>query len=190
MDRRTYLSRSGIIIGGLFFSGSIISLFESCTTKADLKHDYLVFSRADALLVSELAEVIIPRTDTPGAKDIGVEKKIDAAFYYNYEKEDKLSFFTGLDKVKSYCFKNYNKNFELLSISEKEKVMKYLKDDALVNKDNFYKQIYPLLKGLTVIAYFTSKEIAKNVLLFDPIPGSFDGDLSYEEIGGMWSINI
>ena len=39
--------------------------------------------------------MIIPRTDTPGAKDVFVAKRIDESFFNDYEKEEQKMFQEG-----------------------------------------------------------------------------------------------
>ena len=190
MDRRTYLSRSGIMIAGVFFPASIIAFLDSCSQRNKPMSQLQLLSGEQASLLSSLTDMFIPPTDTPGASDVGVEARIDAVLYHNYEAEDQNYFKQGLDMIRMYCTEKYSKSFEELQFTEKNAVMQYLIQDAIKYKSDFRKHIYPMLKGLTIIAYFTSESVARSLLVFDPIPGDFKGDISYAEVGGIWSISI
>ena len=48
-----------------------------------------------ARMVAEIAEIIIPKTDTPGAKDVGVPAFIDKMLGECYKKEDQDRFVKG-----------------------------------------------------------------------------------------------
>lgn len=190
MDRRTYLSRSGIMIAGVFFPASIIAFLESCSGGNKPITDLQLLTGQQASLLSSLADMFIPRTDTPGASDVGVEARIDAVLYHNYEEEDQKHFKQGLEMIRLYCSEKYKKSFRELQFIEKNAVIQYLVQDAIKYKNDYRKHIYPMLKGLTIIAYFTSESIARSLLVFDPIPGKFHGDIPYEEVGGVWTISI
>jgi hypothetical protein len=47
------------------------------------------------------------------------------------------------------------------------------------------KTFFHLVKELTLLGYFTSEPIGKNVLHYDPIPGRFDGCIPLAEVGNV-----
>src|SRR5256885_6263657 len=47
--------------------------------------------------VAEVAEIMIPRTATPGAKDVGVPAFIDAMLKEAYPREDRERYLSGLE---------------------------------------------------------------------------------------------
>ena len=190
MNRRTYLSHSGMVIGGIFFSGSIITFLESCRVNENTNLKFKLLSEKEAKLLAALCDMIIPPTDIPGASDVGVEKRIDEALYCNFEKEDQDSFVEGLKMIETYTKENYHRAFYNLDPAEKDAVMQFLIQDYIRQKNNYRKHVYPLIKGLTIIAYFTSETIARTILKYDPIPGVFQGDIPYDEVNANWAINI
>jgi hypothetical protein len=190
MDRRTYISRSGVVIAGIFFSGSLVTFLDSCNVEKTGLSELKLLTKEGARLLASLSDMIIPHTDSPGASDVGVVRRIDEALYCNFEPEDQKSFTEGLIMISEYTKEKYSREFHDLDLAEKDEVMQYLIADAIKNKFDYKKHIYPLIKGLTIIAYFTSETIAKKLLVHDPIPGVFEGDIPYHEVGGIWSINI
>ena len=88
MDRRTYIKRSGLWIGGVFFSSGIVMTMQACGDKKQRKNEKSLFTDDQRMLIAEVAEVIIPASDTPGAKDIEVEHRIEVALAANYEEEE------------------------------------------------------------------------------------------------------
>ena len=70
MNRRDALSRVALLLGGTVIGGE---LFLSGCTSADKKIGQSVdFTADDLAYLDEIAETIIPATDTPGAKEAKV----------------------------------------------------------------------------------------------------------------------
>ena len=70
LDRRTLLSSAILLVGGTLASGVALPALAAPGTAR-------FFTPEELVIVAEFAEVIIPRTDTPGAKDAGVPETLD-----------------------------------------------------------------------------------------------------------------
>jgi hypothetical protein len=44
-----------------------------------------------------------------------------------------------------------------------------------------------MIKDLTVIGYFSSESGATQELRYNPVPGRFNGDVPFSEVGRRWS---
>jgi hypothetical protein len=42
---------------------------------------------------------------------------------------------------------------------------------------------FRLIRSATVLGYFTSEEVGRNVLNYDPVPGRYDGCVPIDEVG-------
>jgi hypothetical protein len=42
---------------------------------------------------------------------------------------------------------------------------------------------FGLIRSATVLGYFTSEQVGRNVLLYDPVPGRYDGCIPIEQVG-------
>jgi gluconate 2-dehydrogenase gamma chain len=71
VDRRALLRSAILLVGGSVAGLPTIALAEAGEATR-------FFSPAQFAVLSELVETIIPRTDTPGAKDAGVPEAMDA----------------------------------------------------------------------------------------------------------------
>src|SRR5437764_8676374 len=58
-------------------------------------------SDAQLALVGAIADTIIPRTDTPGATDVGVPAFVNVLVAENYTDVDRTAFITGLDAIEA-----------------------------------------------------------------------------------------
>ena len=63
-------------------------------------------------------------------------------------------------------------------------------DELTENERNNYKLYKFLLtiRNLSLIGYFSSEKIGKEVLSFDPIPGPYKPCIPVSEVGNAWSI--
>jgi hypothetical protein len=125
------------------------------------------------LLVSEIADRLIPRTDTPGALDVGVPQFVDLLLTDWYDESDTRAFLTGLDDIDARARAAGSLSFVALDDSGKATLMRAL-DDAREAKDGGG-AAFARLKGLTVYGYFTSERIVRDVLRSRTSFQSFEG---------------
>ncbi len=133
-----------------------------------------------AALLAELAEVIIPTTDTPGAKAAGVEKFIVRVLRDCHTPEEVTRFYAGLSTLERECHSTHGKPFGALSPEQKSE---FLRAFALPNKPFFSK-----LKQLTVTGYFNSEIGATQALAYIQIPGRFQGSVALEKGQKTWAL--
>jgi hypothetical protein len=175
MNRRTSL-KSIIFLTAVGASSFSIYRWFSINSAAD----FSTIHRKKELL-AELAEVIIPRTNTPGAKDAKVEEFILKMLEFCTEKKSQNNFINGLDDLEKYTIETYKKPFINCSASEKISVLKFAEEKSkhssvLVGKiyhKMFGKPFFTKLKELTVEGYCTSQIGATQGLAYDYIPGKF-----------------
>jgi hypothetical protein len=125
------------------------------------------------LLVSALSDQIIPRTDTPGATDVGVTAWVNlvVAEYYNDGERD--PFLKGLDAIDANAIRDEGTTFAQLSAPAKDRIMTSL--DRPADRNTIEAKAYSRLKGLVVHGYFTSERVQKEVLKTQVMPMRYDG---------------
>ncbi|MGY0037943.1 gluconate 2-dehydrogenase subunit 3 family protein [Pedobacter sp. NJ-S-72] len=128
MDRRTTI-KGLIVFISVGFSSFSIYKWIAINSIADVSQLH-----QKKILISELAEVIIPRTDTPGAKDARVEDFIIEMITSCTEPRTQHNFLSGLADLEVYVFRNYKRDFIACSRSEKLEILKYFEAKS------FYKQ--------------------------------------------------
>ncbi len=141
----------------------------------------MVFLDENKDLIAELAETIIPKTDTPGAKEAMAHLTIITLIKEVSDRKTQNSFIDGLKDLKGYTESKYGKSFQSLTASEKLQVMTHFRDKgknfsgfAGKVKNKFLgKSFFTILKEYTTIGYCTSKPGATQGLAYDYIPGKY-----------------
>jgi gluconate 2-dehydrogenase gamma chain len=96
INRREAIKRAGLALGFAISAPTISAVLNGCKATPDLAFKPAFFTEEQAALLSEIAEIIIPRTDTPGAKDVGVPAFMDTLVKDCVKKEDQDLFLESL----------------------------------------------------------------------------------------------
>ena len=133
-------------------------------------------------LVADLAEVIIPATDTPGAKAAMVHTTIIALMVKVADRKTKNIFIDGLKEVEQYSNEQYNTSFTSLSAAQQLAVVKHFREKGQnyagmlgkIRNKFLGKSFFHVLKEYTTTAFCTSKAGATQTLAYDFIPGRYN----------------
>jgi hypothetical protein len=124
--------------------------------------------------------VIIPTTDTPGAKAAGVGPFIVKMIADCYKKEDQDAFKSGLQAFEGGCKENFGKSFVDCNNEQRTAAL----TAAEANKDS---KFFRTMKELTVFGYFTSEIGCTQALRYEPVPGRYDGAYPYKKGDKAWA---
>lgn len=114
-------------------------------------------------LVGLIADTILPSTDSPSATAVGVPAFVNVIVSENYTDKEREAFFAGLDAMAAQQPAGATDASALIQAMENAERRS---DPA---------RTYWRLKGLIIHGYFTSEQVAKNVLHVNIMPGKFDG---------------
>lgn len=176
MNRREAVQRITLLLGGVL----------STQLTAGLLGQTINFGRSvevspdQQALLAEVADVIIPTTDTPGAKAAHVEQFIVRVLHDCYQLEKQERFYAGLDRLQAASKSAYGKPFAELEAPARIELVK-----QTTTKD---REFFALLKQFTVAGYFTSEIGATQALEYLPIPGRFEGEVAMKPGQKTWAI--
>src|SRR5947208_68113 len=110
MNRREALSSVALLLGGTIVGAE---MFLSGCTNADSKIGTagLNFSPEDVAFMDEVGETIIPKTNTPGAKEAKIGEFMKTIVTDCYPKADQTVFVDGLKKLDAASKKKSGKYF-------------------------------------------------------------------------------
>ena len=160
MNRRDLLKKGVYGLAGVTLSSALISSLQSCTSIE--KYSPLYFSKTEFSLLSNIVDFLIPKTETPGALEMKVPQFIDIIISETYNNESKNNFSNKL-KLLIEDFKSNN-----IDLSDYNSMKSKFVNDF---NNKTHQEIYNQIRDLTVWGFKTSKEIALNVLNYNPIPG-------------------
>jgi hypothetical protein len=128
-------------------------------------------------MIALIAEVILPRSDTPGAIDVGVPAWIDLVIAEYFSDVRRAAFLADLGAIDQLALSQSGAHFTALSGGDLAKVVATL-DAATGSKDLTPAQRgYVKLKELVIHGYFTSKPVQQDLLKVVIVPGRFDADV-------------
>lgn len=138
-----------------------------------------------ARLVDVVAELIMPATDTPGARQAGVPQFIDRALagYCDQKQGDLLR--AGFARMDADAKAAHGLAFVALSAPQQTALLETYDKEAKAawGHPHFFKS----LKELVTVGYFTSEPGATLALRYDPVPGEYHGCVPLSEIGKAWA---
>jgi hypothetical protein len=126
-------------------------------------------SAAQGRLVTTIADQIIPRTDTPGASDVGVTAFIDHLLAHWYEDDARGNFIAGLADLDRRAGGSY------LELAAERQLAFLALLDGVKGTPGSAEAAFAMLKSLTIYGYFTAERVVKEVTKEPVIPGRFDG---------------
>jgi hypothetical protein len=173
-------------------------------------------SAAQAQVLDVLAELIIPATDTPGAREAGVPRFVDQAVADYCTPAEAQAIRTGLDRAEADARAMYQTGFVALPYEQQANLLRRYDAEAraaptlattpaptvgrgdtetgLANqpapspKAPPPRHFFAVLKELITVAYFTSELGATKAVRWDPNPGAYKGCVPLKEIGRAWAV--
>ena len=189
MNRREVIQQMGFFMGGTIVSPSLLRFLEG---KAPLPSTgkRLFFAADKEALIAEIADTIIPTTDTPGAKEAGVAPFIILLLNDCYAPKEQKIMNDGLDQVESISMDLNKKSFINSSVAERTAVLQKIEAAAFAERKagNKTPQFWFMMKELTTSGYFTSEIGATKALEYLPIPGAYHGCVDLKPGQKAWAM--
>lgn len=188
MDRREALKQTAFLLGGAITASTWAAVVTGCKRPGNMTS----FGEEETVnLLSEVAETILPETDTPGAKAAGVGPFIAMMMQDCYEEKDQKLVLDGLAELNKRSQEDFGDSFAetspenrttLLTAVDKERIA-YHKD----KKGDDPPHYFTIIKELTITGYFTSEPGATQALRYVPVPGRYEGCVPYQTGEKIWA---
>ena len=222
MNRRELLQMVAAMTGTAVMGGEAFALRIDIDADAGsphlptLSHAGFPFSAREINLLDDIAETIIPKTDTPGAKAAKVGRFMEIMVRDCYTAAQQEAFLESLKNFPSLCHAQYQKSFFNLNAKQRHALLVNLEKEAKYfntgqserdqvrrqaleteNKDNNFalqkdfeslpKHFYTMVKQLTLLGFFTSETGATKTLRTVAVPGRYDGNVPYIKGQRAWA---
>jgi hypothetical protein len=206
MDRRDVLKTMSLSLGYVIATPSLLKILSSCETRNNIQWKLQFLSTSQGFVVAHLTDLILPSSNTLGAKDVQIPQFIDLILKDLIPKNEKEIFLKGslvfhlkFKKLfKKDVLKGSKKEFSaLLSAyfnitSEKQNhIFEFLRtsEEDIIDTESYYIYKYLIfIRYYSLFGYFTSKRVGTEILNYDPIPGSFEACIPVLEVGNVSSI--
>lgn len=197
MTRRELIQKSTLALGYTLSAPVMMGILSGCKPKHELSFQPVFFNEEQAVVIGDLADIILPRTNTPGAKDVGVPSFIDSFIKEVYPKEGQEKFIKELEEFNTNIVaENFRKFSEANTGIQKQYVAKVHASaiskaetfsEGWWNSSKMEKPFILKVKELTILGYFASEVGATEVLQYNPSPGPYQGCVPLTKVGKAWS---
>ena len=167
MERRNALRNIGLGLGYMAATPAILSMLQSCNTAAEGAWAPQFFSQEQANFITTAVDVILPKTDTPGASEVNVPQFMDRFYAEILTEADQENLQAGLK-----AFMDTAGGSDAAAITAAlEKTLK-AKPEPDAEPDAATQFAYEF-RGKAIWSYKTSEYIGEEVLVYLPVPGEY-----------------
>lgn len=209
MNRREALIRVAELMGGTLSAAALVAIRKglaagtglapgtgySATTSALTEPSILSASQRD--IVSDVVDIMIPRTDTPGAVDVGVPGFIDLMLRDVYTQADRDRYIAGLTDFDASASAENGTKFVALELQQQVALVRKFHDAAVGEERrlrgahaHLQRPFILMTKELTLLGFFTSQVGATQVLQYVAVPGSYHSCIPVDQAGNgkTWAV--
>jgi glucoside 3-dehydrogenase (cytochrome c) hitch-hiker subunit len=193
MERRDALKLLAGAAALPLLSSDVRAIFQDVHRQLPAIPALKLFNSHQNAVVTTLAELIIPQTDTPGAKAARVNEFIDLVVAEWYDEQERTRFLAGLANVDARSHGLFAKDFIDCEPKQQTEIVKALDEELAESRqtsDAFPRRrrtdppennFFFMIKHLTLVGYFTSQIGAEQALHFEVIPSGHSGCAAIEE---------
>lgn len=168
MERRFAIKQILIMAGGL-------ALLPSCLRESGKSSILLKKIDVDLdqeMLLADVVETIIPKTSTPGGKELKLHlfalKMLDDC----HEEAEQKAFFKGLSYFQDHTEKQFGSTFSKLATAEREQVLLAMESEETPSDAQIF---FKVLKRRTIEGYLNSHYVMTNLIKWELVPGRYNG---------------
>jgi gluconate 2-dehydrogenase gamma chain len=183
IDRREALRRAAQVLGGVLSAPVIAGVLAGCEARRvpDGAWRPRAMAPDQAELVATIADHILPETDTPGARAVGVHRFIDAMLADGFPARERRRFLAGLAEVEDRL-RGRSREAQRAVVAELDRAA------FAPNPGQTEVPFFRTMKELTIVGYYTSEIGATRELHHVPVPGRYDGCVPLAKIGRTWAV--
>jgi hypothetical protein len=177
IERREILRRAAWLLGGAISAPAALAVLQGCSAKQGATTagaPALRYLKADQFaVIAEIAEIMLPKTDTSGARDAGVPAFIDVALDAIYDAESQARFDTGYAEFVQAAQAGGQPFLEQEPAARAAFVKSSL-ETALAGERN-PKPFILMTRELVLLGYFTSRPGITENMTYEAVPTAYHG---------------
>ena len=149
------------------------------------------FTEGEIVFLDEVAETILPQTETPGAKAAGVGPFMALMVTDCYTAAEQQVFKEGMEAIDQQSAASYGVDFVSAMPAERLALLERLDAEQLdwteANPEAAPPHFFRMMKELTLLGYFTSEIGYNQAMRYAETPGRFDPCVPYEPGEKAWA---
>lgn len=176
MERRDILRRAAWLLGGAISAPAALAILQGCSAKEGAPAaatDLKILTADQFAVVGEIAEIMIPKTQSSGAKDVGVPAFIDVVLAAVYDKDAQERFIAGYTQFvadaggSSQAFLGQEPTARVAQVKRSlEAALAGVRDP---------KPFILMVRELTLLGFFTSKAGINENMTYEAVPTVYHG---------------
>lgn len=174
--RREILRRAAWLLGGAVSAPAALAILQGCADKesgeASTAFTPALLTVAEFNVVSAIADILIPKTETSGALEAGVPQFIDAALAAVYTPADQQRFKAECAAFESAARAEGGKDFLQQEPAARAAFMGRQLEAALSQNP---KPFILMTRELTLLGYFSSQVGITENMEYVPVPTAYHG---------------
>ena len=194
MNRRAVIKNLTFVFGGAVLLPSCLK--HDNKTSIQLKH--LDLNGDQEQMIADICETIIPKTATPGARDLNLHLFVMMMLDDCYKKSDQKAFIAGMGQFDDMVKTQYSHSFSDLAVKDREAALNTL-EKSIKTAGNPAKSIKPVgdsqkslpapakkqdipplhlfysaIKQQTIFGYTNSKYFMTKQVIYELVPGRYN----------------
>lgn len=167
MQRRSAVKNLALSIGAAI----VLPSWANAWSKDSFKNISTKMSAFQENVLAEMVETIIPKTNTPGAKELNIQRFVSIMVADCYDKQAQETFAKGFELIDVAAKNSFSKTFLECDTKQRLEVLNKLAKSENKNEKSFVQ----LVKGLTIKGYLSSEYVMTNLRIYEYAPARYHG---------------
>ncbi|MDU0354989.1 gluconate 2-dehydrogenase subunit 3 family protein [Paraglaciecola aquimarina] len=175
ISRRVFIGAAMYIVTAPILASTL----NKQTKLAEIKVDGQFYSAHELTVLTDIAEIMIPKTDTIGATDAQVISVLDGLMMTWAGSKTKQQFKTCIQQIGALAKDTHGQGYLALPLHLRQQLIEQLDISAFANKKTQLSSNYRRLKEMVFHIFYTSEQANPDFIL---IPGEYYGNLTKQQL--------
>ena len=181
MKRRDAIRTTSVVLGGAFVAST--GIFAACRP-GERQERRQALGVEDEHLIEEVADTILPTTAaSPGAKAAGAGAEINLLLSDCYDRDAQQRVVHGLGELRARSEAQFGRGFATTTPEQRTQLLRDIYADSRDRTDHWF----PLVRELSLRAYFSSEIGMTKALRYIPVPGRWVGCIPLAQGQPAWA---
>ncbi len=175
MTRRVFIGATAYIVS----IPLLASTYQPNQQLLTMVDDGQFFNAAELTILTDVAEIMIPKTDTPGATDLNLSSVLDGLMTSWAGHTTKQQYTFIIQQLSQLASSTYQQKYAELSLEQRTALVTEVDKIAFTSKTSELSKAYRKLKEMIFHVYYNSEQTNPDFVL---IPGGYKGDISKQTL--------